>query len=116
MYATTKLDTWKVQAAMTTELDYGVGNITAALQETGLWNDTLLLFWSDNGGEFDWNAACCCWYFVVVVVVVVCFSSLVRCCSVTRMVSMLLLLLFVPAQYRTPRPFEQLPAACWQGE
>lgn len=32
LYPTTILDTWKVQAAMTTELDYGVGNVTAALK------------------------------------------------------------------------------------
>ncbi len=54
LYGTTKLDTWKVQAAMTTELDYGVGNITAALKAAGLWEDTLLLLASDNGG------ACAC--------------------------------------------------------
>ena len=29
-YGTTKLDTWKVQAAMTTELDYGIGNVTVS--------------------------------------------------------------------------------------
>lgn len=27
-YSTTKLDTWKVQGAMTTELDYGVGTFS----------------------------------------------------------------------------------------
>ncbi len=32
LYSTTELDTWKVQGAMTTELDYGVGNVTAALK------------------------------------------------------------------------------------
>jgi arylsulfatase A-like enzyme len=48
-YERTKLDTWKVQAAMTTELDYGVGNVTAALKASGLWNNTVLLFMSDNG-------------------------------------------------------------------
>lgn len=42
---------WKVQAAMTTELDYGVGNITAALKEMGLWENTFLALWSDNGGS-----------------------------------------------------------------
>ena len=52
-YATTVLDTWKVQAAMTTELDYGVGNITAALRAAGMWEDTVLLFMSDNGGPLD---------------------------------------------------------------
>jgi hypothetical protein len=28
LYETTVRDTWKVQAAMTTELDYGVANVT----------------------------------------------------------------------------------------
>ena len=48
LYSTTKLDTWKVQAAMTTELDYGVGNITAALRRNDMWDDTLLIFMSDK--------------------------------------------------------------------
>jgi arylsulfatase A-like enzyme len=39
-----------VKAAMTTELDYGVGNISAALERTAMWHDTLLIFTSDNGG------------------------------------------------------------------
>ena len=43
LYPDTKLDTWKVQAAMTTELDYGVANITGALRSTGLWETTVLI-------------------------------------------------------------------------
>jgi arylsulfatase B/arylsulfatase I/J len=39
----------RVFAAMTTTLDEGVGNITAALKRTGLWKDTLLIFSTDNG-------------------------------------------------------------------
>lgn len=53
LYETTLLDTWKVQAAMTTELDYGVGNVTEALKKAGLWNNSVLLFMSDNGGPLD---------------------------------------------------------------
>lgn len=53
LYKTTKLDTWKVQAAMTTELDYGVGNITETLKRNGMWNNTVLVFVSDNGGPLD---------------------------------------------------------------
>lgn len=32
LYSTTKLDTWKVMGAMVTELDYGMGNLTDALE------------------------------------------------------------------------------------
>jgi hypothetical protein len=53
MYPTTILDTWKVQAAMTTELDYGVANVTAALKATGLWSNTVMILVSDNGGPLD---------------------------------------------------------------
>jgi len=52
-YARTRRDTWKVQGAMTTELDYGVANVTSALRARGMWNRTLLMFWSDNGGPLD---------------------------------------------------------------
>ena len=37
-------DTLKLQAAMLTELDYGVGNTTAALQRAGLWEDSVVIF------------------------------------------------------------------------
>ena len=50
---TTVRDTWKVQAAMTTELDYGVANVTGALKAAGMWQNTVLLFVSDNGGPLD---------------------------------------------------------------
>jgi len=46
-------DTFKAQSAVTTELDYLVGNVTKALQATGLWEDTVLVFTSDNGGPLD---------------------------------------------------------------
>eukprot|EP00041_Stephanoeca_diplocostata_P016573 m.326588 g.326588 ORF g.326588 m.326588 type:complete len:648 (+) comp20409_c0_seq2:213-2156(+) len=52
-YATTTQDTWKVQGAMTTELDYGVGNVTAALKATGLYANTVLILVSDNGGPLQ---------------------------------------------------------------
>ena len=52
-YPTTMLDTWKTQAAMTTELDYGVGNITQALKDRHMWNNSVLVLISDNGGPLD---------------------------------------------------------------
>jgi arylsulfatase B len=35
---------------MTTELDYGLGNLTAALRAAGMWDNTVLILVSDNGG------------------------------------------------------------------
>lgn len=52
-YPTVVLDAWKVQSAVTTELDYVVGNVTEALQQAGLWQNTLVIFASDNGGPLD---------------------------------------------------------------
>ena len=36
--------------AMARALDEGLGNVTDALQEEGLWNETLLVLSADNGG------------------------------------------------------------------
>ena len=46
-------DRFKLQAAMLTELDFGVGNTTEELKRTGLWDDSLLVFTSDNGGPLN---------------------------------------------------------------
>ena len=46
-------DTFKAQSAVTTELDYLVGNVTRALKDSGHWEDTILVFTSDNGGPLD---------------------------------------------------------------
>ena len=47
-------DTYKGQSAVTTELDYLVGNITAALKAVpGMWENTIVVFTSDNGGPLD---------------------------------------------------------------
>lgn len=59
LYPTTILDTWKVQAAMTTELDYGVANVTEALKASGLWPNTVLVMVSDNGGPLDHSTNWC---------------------------------------------------------
>jgi hypothetical protein len=38
---------------MLTELDDGVFNVINALKSKGMWNDTLLIFVSDNGGPLE---------------------------------------------------------------
>ena len=48
--------------AMVKCMDDGIANLTHALRRTGLWNNTLLLFFSDNGGPVngttDHNGQC----------------------------------------------------------
>ena len=46
-------DTYKGQTAVTAELDHLVSNVTNALKRTGMWDDTLIIFTSDNGGPLD---------------------------------------------------------------
>eukprot|EP01051_Picozoa_sp_SAG22_P017980 SAG22_NODE_2906_length_2113_cov_5.399206_2_plen_298_part_00 len=46
-------DSWKVQSAVTTELDYVVGNVTAAAKKDLDWSNTVVTFASDNGGPLD---------------------------------------------------------------
>ena len=53
LYANTTLDTHKIAGAMTTELDLGVAAIVAALRARGMYDNTLLVFVSDNGGPLD---------------------------------------------------------------
>ena len=38
---------------MTTELDYGVGNVTMALEAAGMMDNTVLILISDNGGPVN---------------------------------------------------------------
>jgi arylsulfatase A-like enzyme len=46
----------KNYAGMLTAADEGIGNVTRALQETGLWENTLVIFTTDNGGPTE---SCC---------------------------------------------------------
>jgi arylsulfatase A-like enzyme len=39
----------RIYAAMVSALDDGVGRVLEALKKQGLWNDTLVVFFSDNG-------------------------------------------------------------------
>jgi hypothetical protein len=48
LYNTTVLDTYKIHGAMLTELDYGVEEVVAALKGASLWDNTLLVFYSDK--------------------------------------------------------------------
>ena len=41
---------FRAQLAMVTIIDEAVENVTAALRRRGMWDDTLLIFSSDNGG------------------------------------------------------------------
>ena len=52
-YGTTVLDTYKVAGAMYTEMDAGIATVIAALKDNAMWNDTVLIFVSDNGGPLD---------------------------------------------------------------
>ena len=52
-YNTTVLDTYKVAGAMYTELDSGIQTVIDALAVKAMWDNTVLIFVSDNGGPLD---------------------------------------------------------------
>ena len=53
LYSDTQLDTYKVSGAMITELDYGVAEALEALRDVGMYDNTLVVLVSDNGGPLD---------------------------------------------------------------
>jgi arylsulfatase A-like enzyme len=56
-YEETIDDVWRRHfAAAVTHLDDGVGKIVEALERTGLRDETLIIFSSDNGGQRSWGA------------------------------------------------------------
>jgi len=50
-YASVKDKNRTIYAGMTACMDEGVSNVTAALEKSGLWSNTVLIFSTDNGGE-----------------------------------------------------------------
>ena len=41
----------RVVAGMVSAMDESLGNVTAALKRAGMWEESLLLFSADNGGD-----------------------------------------------------------------
>ncbi|XP_069121302.1 arylsulfatase J-like [Argopecten irradians] len=50
-YAHIKNYNRRIYAGMVSAMDEAIGNITAAFQAKGMWDDTIMVFSTDNGGE-----------------------------------------------------------------
>eukprot|EP00756_Hemistasia_phaeocysticola_P045614 Hpha_TRINITY_DN19361_c0_g1::TRINITY_DN19361_c0_g1_i1::g.81248::m.81248/K12375/ARSI_J; arylsulfatase I/J len=53
LYNRTVLDTYKVAGAMYTELDSGIKKVIHAMKARSMWENTVFVFVSDNGGPLD---------------------------------------------------------------
>ncbi|XP_078326537.1 arylsulfatase B-like [Crassostrea virginica] len=50
MYPNVKTDSRRTYLGMVTAMDEAIGNVTEALKKKGIFNDTLIIFTTDNGG------------------------------------------------------------------
>ncbi|XP_060551406.1 arylsulfatase J-like [Ruditapes philippinarum] len=50
-------ETRETYAGMVTCMDQGIGQIVKSLKKKGMWNNTLLIFSSDNGGKYEAGAS-----------------------------------------------------------
>lgn len=57
-FPNTPSDARKVTNAMLAEVDYGLGNISTALKNMGMWNNSVFIIHTDNGGP---NSHACNW-------------------------------------------------------
>ncbi|MDZ7377152.1 MAG: sulfatase-like hydrolase/transferase [candidate division KSB1 bacterium] len=56
MYSQIENECRRLYAASMTHMDDGMGQILAVIEEEGLADDTLVIYFSDNGGQESWSA------------------------------------------------------------
>ncbi|XP_070578247.1 arylsulfatase B-like [Ptychodera flava] len=57
MYRDIENEERRLVLALATMMDEAVGNVTSTLKETGLWDNTILIFSSDNGGATSFGGS-----------------------------------------------------------